>query len=201
VDADGGDPVTSQHYVIIGLPRSGKTTFLAVSRHLIDVGDRQHLNAIAEAWRRCEEVPRTSMAAEVSVHIHIHEPASGRKAVLSFPNLSGESFARQFATPSCRRNYVEGYEADGGILLFVKADRGHDGLTIMDLAPALEGAEDTDRAGVPRDWSPDVVPEQVQLVELLQFLQQRPFRRARRRYRPSAGWEIGCPRAITVARA
>jgi hypothetical protein len=71
VDADGGDPVTSQHYVIIGLPRSGKTTFLTAFWHLIDAGDQQHLNAIAEAWRRCEEVPRTSMAAEVSVHIHV----------------------------------------------------------------------------------------------------------------------------------
>lgn len=183
-----------QHHAIIGLPRSGKTTFLAALWHLIDagevstrlvldklVGDHRHLNAIVEAWRRCEEIQRTSMATEVSVQIHVHEPASGRRAVLGFPDLSGESFERQVTARSCRPGYVEDFEADGGILLFVKADRGHDGLTIVDLAPALSGVDDTGRVGTSRDWSPDLAPEQVQLVELLQFLQRPPFRRARRR--------------------
>ncbi len=206
--------MTAQHHVIIGLPQSGKTTFLAALWHLIDagevptrlvldrlVGDHQHLNAIVEAWRRCEEVPRTSMAAEVSVQIHIHEPASGRRAVLSFPDLSGESFERQFAARGCRRSYVEGFETDGGILLFVKADRGHQGLTIMDLAPALAGADEADRTGAARDWSPDLVPEQVQLVELLQFLQRRPFRRARRRVAVVvSAWDVvPAPRPSPVA--
>src|SRR5437667_10335369 len=93
---------------MIGLPRSGKTTFLAALWHLIDagevstklvldqlIGDHNYLNAIVDSWRRCEEVPRTSMAAETEVAIHVHEPATGRKCILGFPDLSGESFERQ----------------------------------------------------------------------------------------------------------
>ena len=183
-----------QYHSIIGLPRSGKTTFLAALWHLIDagevstklvldklVGDHQHLNKIVEAWRRCEEVPHTSMAAEVSVSIHVREQSTGRAAILGFPDLSGESFERQLTTRTCRPTYIENFEDAGGILLFLNADRAHDGLTILDLGPVLEGVPDAERLGQISEWSQKLVPEQVQLVELLQFLLRPPFRRGKRR--------------------
>lgn len=186
--------MTTLHHSIIGLPGSGKTTFLAALWHLINagevstkfvldklVGDHRHLNDIVEAWRRCEKVPHTSIAAETSVSIHVHEPATGRKVILGFPDLSGESFELQFATRICRSAYVADFEGDGGILLFGTADRGQDGITILDIAPVLEGAADVDEGGNPRAWKPDLVPEQVRLVDLLQFLQRQPFRRKKRR--------------------
>jgi hypothetical protein len=182
------------YHTIVGLPRSGKTTFLAATWHLIDageistglvleklVGDHQHLNTIVEAWRRCEEVPRTSMAAETSVSIHVREPATGRSAVLAFPDLSGESFERQVVMRTCRSAYVQGLEGEGGILLFVTADRGQDGLTVLDIASVLDGDTSSEEPGSIRKWTPDLIPEQVRLVELLQFLQRPPFRRGRRK--------------------
>src|SRR5271165_6669586 len=88
-DTDAGHSVTQMYHSIIGLPGTGKTTFLAALWHLIDagevstrlvldklIGDHSYLNSIVEAWRRCEEVPRTSMAAEASVAVHLHEPAN-----------------------------------------------------------------------------------------------------------------------------
>src|ERR1700680_3001601 len=137
---------------IIGLPRSGKTTFLAALWHLLNageistkltldrlVGDSEHLNAIADSWRRCEEVPRTSIADEAYVSIHVRVPATGDKASLVFPDLSGESFERQLGTRRCLASYVEGFEGPGGILLFVTADRPSDGITLLDLGPDLNG--------------------------------------------------------------
>jgi len=186
--------VTARYYSIIGLPSSGKTTFLAALWHQIDageistkleldkqVGDHEYLNRIVEAWRRCEEVPHTSMAEEVSVSIHFRETDTGRTFVLSFPDLSGESFKEQLKTRTCRASYVESIGVAYGLLLFVNADRGQDGITITDLEPVLEGADAAERVGESVVWSPDLVPEQVRLVELLQFLQRPPFRRARRR--------------------
>src|ERR1700747_2526757 len=137
---------------ILGLPRSGKTTYLAALWHLIDggeaetklvldklFGDHAYLNRIVEAWRRCEEVPRTSMGAEEkSLSIHVQEPRSGTKAVLAFPDLSGESFERQFARRICPEDYVRGFGGDGGIVLFVNADRPTDGMTLLDIGPAIE---------------------------------------------------------------
>jgi len=186
--------MTTLHHCIIGLPRSGKTTFLAALWHLLNagevptklvldklIGDHQHLNTIVEAWRRCEEVPRTSIAAEVSVSIHVHELVTGHRAILTFPDLSGESFERQLATRCCPAAYIESFNGCGGIMLFVTADRPHDGMTILDLAPILNGFEESGRSLRGSEWGPQLVPEQVQLVELLQFLQQPPFEIRKRR--------------------
>jgi len=185
--------VTAIRHTIIGLPRSGKTTFLAAMWHLIDAGevdtvlvldrlagDSTHLNEIALAWRRCEEVQHTSIASEANVSIHFLHSSSGMKIVLEFPDLDGESFSWQVEKRTCPTAYVERFGSDGGILLFLTADRGLDGITIIDLAPAVEG--DEPQAAVKhKEWEPGMVPQQVRLVELLQFLQMPPFRRVLRR--------------------
>jgi len=183
--------VTPLYHSIIGLSGSGKTTYLAAFWHLICSGEIStklvldrlvgHLNKIVEAWRRCERVPHTPIAAEANVSIHVHEPQTERKAVLAFPDLSGESFELQFANRTCTRSYLRGFESDGGILLFVTADRAVEGLTIIELDSTLHEA-DTDSADTQViDWRSDFVPEQVRLVDLLQFLQREPFRVAKRR--------------------
>lgn len=186
--------MTSFQHSIIGLPGSGKTTFLAALWHLLDanevsskfvldklVGDHTHLNTIVEAWRRCEEVPRTSMAAEVKVSIHVKETASGKKAVLHFPDLSGESFERQLSTRSCTPDYVGGFEGSGGILLFVTANGPSNGMTILDIAPLVPGEVVIEKPEEHREWTPEMVSTQVNLVDLLQFLQRLPFRPGIRR--------------------
>jgi hypothetical protein len=192
-----------QYHSILGLPRSGKTTFLAALWHLIDagevstkfvldklVGNNTYLNLIVDAWRRCEEVPRTSMAAEENVSIHVHEPATGEKIVLGFPDLSGESFETQFATRTCKPEYVAGYTGEGGILLFINADRGTDGMTVLDIGPAVA---EVPAQVVPEiaEWSAKCVPEQVRLVDLLQFLLVPPFqRRCRRLAVVVSAWDV-----------
>lgn len=182
------------YHSILGLPRSGKTTFLAALWHLIDagevdsklvldklVGDHKYLNGIVEAWRRCEEVPRTPRAGEMNVSMQVHEPMTGRRIVLQFPDLSGESFEDQFASRTCRPEYVEGFTRDGGILLFVNADRPLDGITLLDLQPAIVGDVDSQSTAAAREWTPELAPEQVRLVEVLQFLQRPPFIHRQRR--------------------
>jgi hypothetical protein len=196
--------MTTLYHSILGLPRSGKTTYLAALWHQIDagevstklvldklVGDHEYLNSIVEAWRRCAEVPRTPREAETNVTIHVSEPATSRPIVLRFPDLSGESFEDQFLARSCKPEYVSSYSADGGILLFVNADRAQDGLTVLDLGPTLvEGTSEPAETTL-KDWSADLVPEQVRLVELLQFLQQPPFLRRQRRLAVGvSAWDV-----------
>ncbi len=180
------------YHAIIGLPGSGKTTFLAALWHLINAGevstqlvldrlegDHRHLNAISDAWQRCEEVPRTSIAAETDISIWIHEPETGHRAKLAFPDLSGESFANQVAIRSCKKAYIDGFGGDGGVMLFITADRSTDGITLLDMASMITGEELETNALV--EWTPAIVPQQVKLIELLQFLQSPPFRRVQRR--------------------
>ena len=186
--------MTAAHHNIIGLQRSGKTTYLAALWHLIQsgevstkivldklVGDLKYLNAITEAWRRCEEVPRTSMKEEKTISIYVHEPFHDRRAVLSFPDLSGESFDQQVEARVCGQQYVESFTDPGGVLLFATANRVTDGISLVDYAPAIAGAPPEQQEAEAQDWSPKLIPAQVRLVELLQFLQQPPFPRRRRR--------------------
>jgi hypothetical protein len=182
------------YHTIIGLTSSGKTTYLAALWHLLDagevatklvldklVGDHKHLNTIVEAWRRCEKAKRTSIAAEATVAVHVHEPATGQKIVLDFPDLSGESFERQITTRKANRAYVDGYDHEGGIMLFVNADRALDGLTILEVNSMSGKAPKLNEEPKPIEWAPKYIPEQVQLVELLQFTRRPPFTRRKRR--------------------
>jgi hypothetical protein len=179
---------------IIGLPNSGKTTFLAALWHLIDSGevsskltldrlegDHTYLNDIVDAWRKCEEVPRTPLEAETRVAIHVREPASGHQAVISFPDLSGESFELQVATRTCHSTYVENCNSSGGILLFVTANRAIEGVTIVELGPLVGGEDDAPPVVETQEWDSKKMPDQARVVELLQFLQRSPFALVRRR--------------------
>jgi hypothetical protein len=179
-------------HAIIGLPESGKTTFLAALWHLIEAGevttqltldhlegDREYLNTIAECWRQCEKVPRTSGAGEVDVSILVHEPKTGRRAKLGFPDLAGEAFRQQVASRQCKKNYIDGFDDNGGVMLFLTADRPQDGITLLDMGAVLD--EDEQLSSEQQEWDPKLLPQQVQLVELLQFLQRHPFRRIQRR--------------------
>lgn len=202
-------------HCIVGLPRSGKTTFLAALWHIVDageidtrltldrlVGDHSYLNSIVEKWRRCEEVQRTSsLAAESRVTMHLKDSLTGQQISLHFPDLAGEAFESQFALRTCRSDYVDGYAKDGGILLFVNADRGQDGMTILDLGPALGGHDEplhslgpesrSEASSAVHEWAPSLVPEQVRLVDLLQFLLRPPFKRRRRRIAVAiSAWDV-----------
>ena len=186
--------MTDFYHSIIGLPESGKTTFLAALWHIIDagevstelvldklVGNHRYLNEIVDIWRKCIKVPRTSGLDETSVSIHMHHPATKQRIALNFPDLSGESFELQFSARNCTTEYVDSYEGDGGILLFINANRAQDGINILDLAPVFEGTDDVEITANVKKWSPDLVSQQVRLVELLQFLQRPPFTCRRRR--------------------
>ena len=198
--------MTSLHHTIIGLPGTGKTTFLAALWHLLNagevsskfvldklIGDHSHLDAIVAAWRRCEEVPRTSMAAEARVSIHVKEAATGKVAVLHFPDFSGESFELQLSSRSCSPEYVDGFKGPGGVLLFVTADRPSDGMSIVDIASLTPGEPVAEQPEDHTDWSPQMVPTQVNLVDLLQFLQRQPFQRTVRRIAVVvSAWDVVC---------
>ena len=213
-------------HCIVGLPRSGKTTFLAALWYLIGSGevptsmvlehysgDYKYINALEESWLKCEEMPRTSSLAGVGdVNMLINDKTSGNKITLRFPDLAGEVFEAQIASRSCSESYFNYFSLDGGILLFVNADRKTDGLTHLDLAGILGGDFDEGDQGlavntaqvdldklpageqeaeISVEWSAKLIPEQVQLVELLQFLQRKPFvRKARKLAIIVSAWDI-----------
>lgn len=134
------------NFVIMGLPASGKTTYLAALWHAIEAeetdcrlkldrceGDLTYLNAIAEAWRTFKKVPRTSQSGDVDVAIHLIDSETKTTGRAFFPDLAGETFDTQVESRQCQPIFVKNVEADDGLLLFISADSKQDTLSIVEL--------------------------------------------------------------------
>lgn len=90
--------------VIIGLPESGKTTFLAALWHLITSreiptrltfrdlrsGNITHLNEIATRWRAAKVQDRTETGGNHLVSMNLLD-AKGLPITITFPDVAGEA--------------------------------------------------------------------------------------------------------------
>jgi hypothetical protein len=182
--------------LFIGLPGSGKTTFLAALWHVLTdrssattlkltklSGDRNYLNQITKEWRECLQVPRTNLQSEQVVVLHLDGNDFG-SFDLSIPDLAGEAFKQQLTDRRISRHHDAFVQSATGVMLFLHPDvkKG----TPLTLARQLEAAlpsgqkGDTCAANTGQNaWSPELLPHQAMLVELLQFLLERTQRKLR----------------------
>jgi hypothetical protein len=193
----------------MGLPASGKTTFLAALWHLIEAnetecrlildgyrGDLSYLNIIAEAWRTFKPVPRTSQVSDSNIAIHLRNSKTNETGVAFFPDLAGEAFDRQVEERRCRPEFVEEVANDNGILFFITADVVEDALSITELNKRIPKESTTDIANIDvgiaegqydpasadvHEWEPKLMPIQVKIVQLLSDLIRAPFTPRNRR--------------------
>ncbi len=194
----------SNHVLLIGLPATGKTSFLAALWYLVQhsqvvsrlrleklEGNSKYLNQISQAWAGYEPVLHTTIDSEKVVSMLLKDTQTGRTVTLTFPDLSGESFTLQWTT----RQFTKGYdrflqEASGGILFItplnyrkpIRIDMANP--LVEEIVGGKEKQEPVqDTSSPPKPWNPERAPTQVELVELLQFISSRghltpPFRLA-----------------------
>lgn len=194
------------NFVIMGLPASGKTTFLAALWHLVeadetecrlqldayDGDDLSYLTLIAEAWRTFQPVPRTSQVGDKNVTIQLRNRETQISGSVLFPDLAGETFDRQVEERQCRHEFIEDVASDGGILFFINADVKEDALSIIELnsripsdntvvcPESVEQIENSSSVAL-REWEPKLIPSQVKIVQLLSDLIRPPFTTRNRR--------------------
>src|SRR3546814_17636263 len=119
-------------FVIMGLPASGKPTFLAALWHLIESeetesklrldqykGDLAYLNKIAEAWRTFTPVPRTSQVGDTDDVIKLMETETGKRGTEFFPDLAGEQFEFKVEERRCTSRYIQKISEYTGIWFFM----------------------------------------------------------------------------------
>lgn len=182
----------SNKFVLIGLPATGKTSFLAALWYLIHhaqvdhrltlermEGDSKYPNDISRLWALFEVVPRTSTDAERTVTMVLNDSVTGKTITLIFPDLSGESFVAQWVERQFAASYDQFLRESAGGILFISPIK-YDKPVRIDAAASLVkemgaagGDEDDDSSSTP--WDPAQAPTQVKLVELLQFIAGRDY--------------------------
>ncbi|KRB98068.1 hypothetical protein ASE11_14785 [Hydrogenophaga sp. Root209] len=179
--------MTVQDIVVLGLPGSGKTTFLAALWHLLTSGEvstklqlvrlkadqSAHLNEIAALWRKAKVQERTLHAGDRTVTMWL-QAGGDPEFQLSFPDLAGESFQEMWEGRECSHEVAASMRSSG-VLLFVHADKIKPPGWIIDDIEDAEAMGLNIEPGKPILWSARLAPTQVKLVDLLQLLQSAPL--------------------------
>jgi hypothetical protein len=154
--------------LIVGMPSSGKSTFIAALRYCLVSGEvdtaleiakvsanETHLNKLEEKWIACEEVERTRGVTNTWVTLHVRDKATGQEAEVVLPDLSGEAYREPAAAGRCRRSLYEAVSDANGIALFTSAERSQDDLMITDVADLYEelGEGDAKTVQTGGDWN------------------------------------------------
>lgn len=173
---------------MVGLSGSGKTTFLAAlnwsTRHpsedarLVADGqadDTQYINERTHEWAACEPVEKTPAGVHRLVELWLRETATGEKVTLRCPDLSGEMYQDHWKTRQWPQERDEEVSASDGLLVFVSTKERYLPTTLVEEAELVAAVGGAPGAEVPHleAWAPEHSCQQVQLVELLQFIRNR----------------------------
>jgi len=170
------------HLSIVGLPSSGKTTFLAALWHMVrehgsttalsfdslSQDNYEHLNALAKRWRFGKIQQRTQVSGAKDVTMRLKDVA-GQKVAVSFPDLPGEDFARMWERRELEKSMLETLTAPALVLL-VNGDTIRMPDWVVERMALTKKMRTEPSKVEPEDWSADLAPTQVKLVDLLQML-------------------------------
>lgn len=178
---------SQKHIAIIGMPSSGKTTFLAALWHLVrepgtatrlafdglSNGNYQHLNELVKLWRSGKIQKRTLVGGAKKVSMQLKDQ-TGQQLVATFPDLPGEDYDRMWERRELDEASQDSLTAPA-IVFLIHGDTIRFPAWVADrmaLAKQLGVAEDGQE---PVEWSATLAPTQVKLVALLQMLMSKPL--------------------------
>lgn len=152
--------------LLLGMPSSGKTTFLGALSHVLTSGrsvtslrllglseQEAHVAALEELWLACEEVPRTNVRSTQEGAFRVQVGDDGPEALISVPDLSGEAFRMPAARDRCPSGLFELLLAADGLVLFTNADKPSDDRLIFDAASQYDALEAAFEAELDADES------------------------------------------------
>jgi hypothetical protein len=193
--AEGVSYVTEHQIAFIGLPETGKTTFLAAFWATVREtpplshftlrewpSSATYLQARADEWFQAKPVDRTSGDTINEVHLSLSSIAGD--VDVRIPDLSGEAFQTAVVRRRVLKPVDEILVGASGLLLFINGAQATHRLSLTNARAVLQaaGVPNADNSGArgSTDGSSDVVPfspglleSEVLSTELLQIVMQR----------------------------
>ena len=133
---------------LVGLPSTGKTTYIAALWAYLTSGlpegsyrvtefpaDPSYLNQIARAWATGSAMPRNSLGATDLIEFTIETPTSGQLTVV-LPDLPGEVFRNAILRPMIDDDTAKAVNGSGFLLLFINGETAQTYTAIGDFAHA-----------------------------------------------------------------
>ena len=178
---------------IIGLPESGKTTFLAALWELvtelriekelaldsIGANDHSYLRRIVSVWRKATEQARTKLTGLSAVRMNLKD-RDGNVVEVTMPDAPGEDFRAMWESRELGRLLGDSL-AGGNIILFVNGNKVKAPAWVTERAVQRRATGRQATQPLTREWHPSLAPTQVQLVDLLQLISHAPVGRSDRR--------------------
>lgn len=165
--------------LIVGLPEAGKTSFIHAVDELLQnppmanalhshglALDRSYLELEKAKYRAGEKLKHTERnLQEAQAELLFEDPTTGRRGRLFLPDLSGEIFQDQWVDRKWTETYRDELRKIDGMLVFVRADIPASNQELLGPMAALP--DDHKKA---LRWDPKKASQQVQIVDVLQFI-------------------------------
>lgn len=168
-------------YYIVGLPSTGKTTFLAALYYFLInnqgkdyafrlkriVGNSSYLGEISKRWAEFDKALRTPLTGDIKETELELEDQMGNIVRAKFPDLSGENFERMINDRIITKENRDSIVNSDKIFLFINPEEIDIGLLIKKI-----DKEYRKEKGNIIDMGRKInIPTQTKLVELLQFIE------------------------------
>jgi hypothetical protein len=184
---------STNNQLIIGLPETGKTTFLAALWHVVTSeevdgslrlahlhGDSKYLNEIRGKWASSLPIGRTIQESEeLKIAMILKTPDGGATTEIIFPDMSGEAFRHLWEERGWEKRYDDVARSATGALLFIHPDTITPPGRIAEIAIPNDSndqegdieniAVEEEDTNTPQPWHAKDSPTQVKIVELIQF--------------------------------
>lgn len=167
---------------IIGLPSAGKTTYLAAlwyslqqkNKTLLQLkkftGNQKYLTDLSNTWAGLEKVSRTSIDNEQENLTVLLKNSDDELLEITFPDLSGESFQKQYTDREMKKETAEKILSTDGFLIFINPIETTLPCMILNINYDTRHADDNNIVASRNPIKDD--PTEVQLVEIVQFIRE-----------------------------
>jgi hypothetical protein len=184
--------MNSKKVLVCGLPESGKSTYIAAfwyyvcnasSVNSLEVGslsegDTSYLNELSGRWLECDVIIRNiSGPHSKPITINLKRKDNNNPVVLDIPDFNGETFDVQFENREWTLEFGQMVNTMDGVLLFIDPTDSKNTPQLIFRANEYirifgEGQEHEQVQQPTESWNlKKHVPNQVKLVDLLQFME------------------------------